>query len=72
MAREYFVTTPIVSEVRGRVIEVPVEPNRPLKRGDVLYEIDPEPFETKIEGLEGRLVSARKQLKRSENLYKGG
>ena len=28
---------PIVSQVRGRVIEVPVENNRPVKKGDVLF-----------------------------------
>src|SRR5678816_1956241 len=33
---------PIVSQVRGRVIEVPVENNRPVKKGDVclLYTSD--------------------------------
>ena len=30
----------IVPQVRGRVIEVPVEPNRPVKKGDVLFKID--------------------------------
>ena len=28
---------PIVSQVRGRVIEVPVENNRAVKKGDVLF-----------------------------------
>ena len=27
----------IVPQVRGRVIEVPVEPNRPVKKGAVLF-----------------------------------
>ena len=35
---------PIVSQVRGRVIEVPVENNRPVKKGDVLFRIDPTPY----------------------------
>jgi multidrug resistance efflux pump len=30
--RVYFVTTPILPEVKGRVIEVPVEPNTPLSQ----------------------------------------
>jgi len=71
-AREYYVTTPIISEVRGRVVEVPVKANTPLKQGDVLYRIDPEPFETNIKGLEARLQSALKQRERSEKLYKQG
>ncbi len=35
----------VVPRVSGRVIEVPVEPNRPVKKGDVLFKIDPTPFE---------------------------
>ena len=38
---------PIVSQVRGRVIEVPVENNRPVKKGDVLFRIDPTPYESR-------------------------
>src|SRR4029450_9283559 len=33
---------PIVSGIPGRVIEVPVENNRPSKKGDVLFKVDPE------------------------------
>lgn len=48
---------PIVSQVRGRVIEVPVENNRPVKKGDVLFRIDPTPFENEVHSLEARLAS---------------
>ena len=43
-ARLYFYTTPIVPAVRGEVIEVPVKANVPLKKGDVLFRIDPRPL----------------------------
>jgi multidrug resistance efflux pump len=45
--RIYFTVTPILPGVRGRVIEVPVEDNsnRHLEAGDVLFKIDPKPFE---------------------------
>ena len=36
---------PVVSQVRGRVIEVPVANNRPVKKGDVLFRIDPTPYQ---------------------------
>ena len=36
---------PIVPRVTGQVTEVPIEPNRPIKKGDVLFKIDPVPFE---------------------------
>ena len=48
---------PIVSRVRGRVIEVPVENNRPVKKGDVLFRIDPTPYENEIRSLEAQLQS---------------
>ena len=48
---------PIVSQVRGRVIEVPIEEgNRPVKRGDVLFRIDPKPYELAVANLEAQLV----------------
>jgi multidrug resistance efflux pump len=48
---------PVVSQVRGRVVEVPVENNRPVKKGDVLFKIDPTPFENEVRSLEARLAS---------------
>ena len=48
---------PIVSQVRGRVIEVPVENNRPVKKGDVLFRIDPTPYAAEVRALEAQLAS---------------
>src|SRR5207344_276917 len=48
---------PIVSGVRGRVLEVPVENNRPVKKGDVLFKIDPVPYEAFLHSLEADLQS---------------
>src|SRR5688572_25122922 len=48
---------PIVSQVRGRVIEVPVENNRPVKKGDVLFRIDPTPYLAEVRALEAQLAS---------------
>jgi multidrug resistance efflux pump len=45
----------VVPEVRGRVIEVPVEGNAPVKKGDVLFRIDPTPFELQVRTLEAQL-----------------
>ena len=53
---------PIVSQVRGRVIEVPVENNRPVKKGDVLFRIDPTPYEAEVQSLEAQLVSAEAKV----------
>ena len=46
----------VVPQVRGRVIDVPVEPNRPVKKGDVLFRLDPEPYELQVRALEAQLA----------------
>ena len=48
---------PMVSQVRGRVIEVPVENNRPVKKGDVLFKVDPTPYQNEVTSLEAKLAS---------------
>jgi multidrug resistance efflux pump len=53
---------PIVSQVRGRVIEVPVENNRPVRKNDVLFRIDPTPFANEVRSLEARLTSDEAKL----------
>src|SRR4029079_2446607 len=35
----------VVPQVRGRVVDVPVEPNRLVHKGDILFRIDPTPYE---------------------------
>src|SRR4029077_20290538 len=47
-ARFYFHTTPIVPAVSGMVIEVPVQAGKPVKKGEVLFRIDPEPFQNAV------------------------
>jgi len=63
--REYFTSTPIISSVRGKVISVDVEPNTPLKAGDVLFQIDPKPFQYKVDSLTAQLGSAQLDLDRA-------
>src|SRR6476646_1764688 len=48
---------PVVSQVRGRVIEVPVENNRAVKKGDLLFAIDPTPYQNEVSSLEAKLTS---------------
>jgi len=54
---------PIVPRVTGQVTEVPIEPNRPIKKGDVLFKIDPVPFEAAVKGAEATLRGLEDQLK---------
>ena len=57
-ARFYFHTTPIVPGVSGVVTEVPVESGTMLKAGDVLFRIDPKPFENAVKAKEAALAAA--------------
>ena len=61
--RSFVYTTPIVSQVKGKVIDVAVEPNKPLKQGDVLFKIDPVPYQNKLDSLDAELALAKKRLK---------
>jgi multidrug resistance efflux pump len=57
--RVFKYTVPIVSQVKGRVIEVPViEGNVLVKKGEVLFRIDPEPYQLAVNQLEAQLASA--------------
>ncbi|RJG10879.1 HlyD family secretion protein [Pseudomonas cavernicola] len=70
VARSYFVTVPVIPVVSGQVIEVPVQTNQPLEKGDVLFRIDPTPFENRVKSLKAQLVSARADLFRATELFK--
>lgn len=70
--RVYKYTVPIVSQVRGRVIEVPVvEGNVLVKKGDVLFKIDPEPYRLAVNQLEAQLANATASQKELEESLKG-
>src|SRR5207244_8120917 len=58
---------PIVPRVTGQVTEVPIEPNRPIKKGDVLFKIDPVPFEAAEKAAEATLRGAQDQLNNATN-----
>jgi len=48
----------VVPQVRGRVTEVPVEPNSAVKKGEVLFRIDPTPYQLQVQTLEAQLAVA--------------
>src|SRR6478672_9295187 len=58
---------PIVPRVTGQVTDVPIEPNRPIKKGDVLFKIDPVPFEAAAKAAEATLRGAKDQLNNAAN-----
>src|SRR5262245_13334009 len=70
--RVYKYTVPIVSQVKGRVIEVPVEEgNRLVKKGEVLFKIDPQPYQLAVNQLEAQLAGAGASQKELQESQKG-
>jgi multidrug resistance efflux pump len=70
--RVFRFTVPIVSQVRGRVIEVPIEEgNVPVKKGDVLFKIDPTPYQLQVNTLTAQLANAVAQEKEIQESLKG-
>jgi len=70
--RVYKYTIPIVSQVRGRVIDVPVEEgNRLVRKGEVLFRIDPTPYELEVNTLEAQLANAQGSQREVEESQKG-
>jgi multidrug resistance efflux pump len=45
----------VVPNVAGEVTDVPVEPNKPLRAGDVLFKIDPVPYQAQVDTIGAQL-----------------
>ncbi len=66
MAREFFVTTPIVPAVRGIVTSVEVEPNQLVDKGTVLFRIDPKPYESIVRQKQALLAGTKEGVRELE------
>jgi multidrug resistance efflux pump len=62
--RMYSNVTNIVPAVRGQVIEVLAQPDKPMRKGDVLFKLDPRPFQFEVERLQAALDTKKKSLAR--------
>jgi len=52
----------VLPQVRGRVLEVPVEPNRLVKKGELLFRIDPTPYQNDLNVAKARLAADEAKL----------
>lgn len=62
----------ITPNVAGEVIEVAAEPNKPLKANDVLFRIDPVPYQAKVKALEAQLKFQELRLSQMTELQTRG
>ncbi|MEO8506378.1 MAG: biotin/lipoyl-binding protein [Betaproteobacteria bacterium] len=70
--RVFKYTIPIVSQVRGRVLEVPVEEgNRLVHKGEVLFRVDPTPYQLDVANLEAQLALAQGGQRETEETLTG-
>jgi RND family efflux transporter MFP subunit len=59
----------IVPDVAGEVTEVPVAANAPLKTGDVLFRIDPVPYEAQVKTIDAQLKLSKTRLAQMTQLF---
>lgn len=53
---------PVAAEVAGRVTRVNVRNNQDVKAGDLLFEVDPQPYQIAVERARADLESTRRQI----------
>lgn len=61
--RIYFTSAPVIPAVGGIVVEVPVKMNAPLKKGDVLFRIDPRPYQYTVDQKMASLAEAEQSVR---------
>lgn len=52
----------VTADVAGRVVDVPVHDNQPVRKGDVLFRIDPERYELAVRKAKASLAAAKTEL----------
>ena len=52
---------PIVPNVKGQVVEVPIEGTQIVQKGDVLFKIDPTPYQFQVDQLQASINQAEAQ-----------
>lgn len=59
----------VTSNVTGQIVAIPVKPNVPVKANDVLFQIDPAPFQYKVAQLQASLAGAKQQVEILKSNY---
>ena len=59
----------VTPNVTGQIVAIPVKPNVPVKTGDVLFQIDPAPFQYTVKQLQASLAAAQQQTQILKSNY---
>jgi membrane fusion protein, multidrug efflux system len=58
------------ARVGGQVVEIAVKDNQRVQRGQLLFRIDPEPYQIAVDQAEARLASARLEIEALKTTYR--
>ena len=59
----------VTPNVTGQIVTIPVKPNVPVKTNDVLFQIDPAPFQYKVAQLQASLAAAKQNVEILKSNY---
>jgi multidrug resistance efflux pump len=59
----------VTPNVTGQIVAIPVKSNVPVKANDVLFQIDPAPFQYKVAQLQASLAGAKQQVEILKSNY---
>ena len=59
----------VTPNVTGQIVAIPVKPNVPVKHNDVLFQIDPAPFQYKVTQLQASLAAAKQNAEILKSNY---
>jgi multidrug resistance efflux pump len=59
----------VTPNVTGQIVAIPVKPNVPVKKDDLLFQIDPAPFQYKVTQLQASLAAAKQQTEILKSNY---
>jgi len=65
-------TVQIIPNVAGPVLEVPVAPNKPIKKGDILFTIDAKPYQAAVDATQAQLNFQKLRLEQFTTLATRG
>lgn len=60
-------TVQVIPNVTGQVIEIAAERNEPLSKGDLLFQLDPKPFEIAVDLAEASLARVKAQITQDQD-----
>ena len=60
----------IAPQISGRVVEVAVSENQKVRKGDLLFRIDPEPLQLAVDQMEAQIEAAGDYLNASRDTYR--